>query len=322
MKVIEVKRTGGPEVLEVAEREIPTPGSGEVLVRLDAIGVNFIDVYHRTGLYPLPLPFVPGMEGAGRVEALGPDVTEFSSGDRVAYAMNIGSYAEYEVLPAARLIRVPDDVKLPVAAAAMLQGMTAHYLTTSVYSLESGDWAIVHAAAGGIGLLLVQMARRIGARVIATVSTEAKAQLAREAGAEVIVDYTKNDFEAEARRVTDGRGVQVAYDSVGRDTFMKSLGSLAPRGMLALFGQSSGPVPSFDPALLAQKGSLFLTRPSLAHYTLTRDELEWRASDVLGWVQSGDLRIDINHTFPLSSAADAHRALEGRKTTGKVLLIP
>lgn len=322
MKVIEVKQTGGPEVLDVAERDVPVPGPGVVVVKLEAIGVNFIDVYHRTGLYPQPLPFIPGMEAAGRVETVGPDVTELSPGDRVAYAMQIGAYAEYALVPANRLVRVPEGVKLPVAAAAMLQGMTAHYLTTSVYSLESGDWAIVHAAAGGVGLLLVQMARRIGARVIATVSNEAKGQLAREAGAEVIVNYTKEDFEAEARRVTDGRGVQVAYDSVGRDTFMKSIGSLAPRGMMALFGQSSGPVPAFDPAILAQRGSLFLTRPSLAHYTLTRDELEWRASDIFGWIQSGDLRIDINHTYPLSSAADAHRALEGRKTTGKVLLIP
>ncbi len=293
-----------------------------MLVRLEAIGVNFIDVYHRTGLYPLPLPFTPGMEGAGRVEDLGPDVTGFKRGDRVAYAMHAGSYAEYASVPAARLVRVPEGVSSEQAAAAMLQGMTAHYLTTSVHRLKDGDWAIVHAAAGGVGLLLIQMAKRVGARVIGTVSTEEKAKLAREAGADEIVNYRNQDFESEARRITNGRGVDVVYDSVGRDTFMKSLASLAPRGMLALFGQSSGPVPPFDPALLAQKGSLFLTRPSLAHYTLTRDELESRASDVFDWIQSGQLRIDINHRFPLSSAAEAHRALEGRKTTGKVLLIP
>jgi NADPH:quinone reductase len=322
MKLIQVSELGGPEVLKLTEKSVPTPNADEVLVRLEAIGVNFIDIYHRTGLYPLPLPFTPGMEGAGRVEDLGPDVTGLKKGDRVAWAMRAGSYAEYANVPASRLVRVPDSVSSEQAAAAMLQGMTAHYLTTSVYHLKRGDWAIVHAAAGGVGLLLIQLAKRVGANVIGTVSTEEKAKLAREAGADEIINYRNQDFESESRRITNGSGVNVVYDSVGRDTFMKSLGALAPRGMLALFGQSSGPVPPFDPALLAQKGSLFLTRPSLAHYTLTREELEARARDIFEWIQSGQLRIDINHRFPLSSAAEAHAALEGRKTTGKVLLIP
>jgi NADPH2:quinone reductase len=322
MKLIQVSELGGPEVLKLTEKSVPTPNADEVLVRLEAIGVNFIDIYHRTGLYPLPLPFTPGMEGAGRVEDLGPDVTGLKKGDRVAWAMRAGSYAEYANVPASRLVRVPDSVSSEQAAAAMLQGMTAHYLTTSVYHLKRGDWAIVHAAAGGVGLLLIQLAKRVGANVIGTVSTEEKAKLAREAGADEIINYRNQDFESESRRITNGSGVNVVYDSVGRDTFMKSLGALAPRGMLALFGQSSGPVPPFDPALLLQKGSLFLTRPSLAHYTLTREELEARARDIFEWIQSGQLRIDINHRFPLSSAAEAHAALEGRKTTGKVLLIP
>lgn len=322
MKAIIVQRYGGPEVLVSQETETPTPKAGEALVKLEAVGVNFIDVYHRTGLYRLPLPFIPGMEGAGVVEAVGPQVSEVAAGDRVAYAMTPGSYAEYVVVPAWRLVKVPDALDLRSAAAAMLQGMTAHYLTTSTYPLKSGETALVHAAAGGVGLLLIQMAKRIGARVIGTVSTEAKAQLAREAGADEIILYTKQDFEQETRRLTDGRGVQVVYDSVGRDTFLKSLNSLAPRGMLALFGQSSGPVEPFDPALLAQKGSLFLTRPSLAQYAATREELLWRASDVLNWVESGQLKLRIEQTFPLAEAAEAHRQLEGRKTTGKVLLIP
>jgi NADPH:quinone reductase len=322
MKLIQVSELGGPEVLKLTEKSVPTPNADEVLVRLEAIGVNFIDIYHRTGLYPLPLPFTPGMEGAGRVEDLSPDVTGLKKGDRVAWAMRAGSYAEYANVPASRLVRVPDSVSSEQAAAAMLQGMTAHYLTTSVYHLKRGDWAIVHAAAGGVGLLLIQLAKRVGANVIGTVSTEEKAKLAREAGADEIINYRNQDFESESRRITNGSGVNVVYDSVGRDTFMKSLGALAPRGMLALFGQSSGPVPPFDPALLLQKGSLFLTRPSLAHYTLTREELEARARDIFEWIQSGQLRIDINHRFPLSSAAEAHAALEGRKTTGKVLLIP
>ncbi|HEX8890944.1 MAG TPA: quinone oxidoreductase [Pyrinomonadaceae bacterium] len=322
MKAIRVEAYGGAENLIYKDVDKPTPKAGEALVKLEAIGVNFIDVYHRTGLYPLPLPFTPGTEAAGTVEAVGPDSSDIAVGDRVAYAMAVGSYAEYAAVPAARLVKIPDHLDAQQAAAAMLQGMTAHYLVTSTYQLKGGDTALVHAAAGGVGLLLIQMAKRIGARVFGTVSTEEKARLARHAGADEVILYTEQDFQEEVKRLTEGKGVQVVYDSVGKTTFMKSLDSLAPRGMLALFGQSSGPVPSFDPALLAQKGSLFLTRPSLAQYTLTREELLWRAGDILKWVSSGDLKLRIEKTFPLAEAAEAHRQLEGRKTTGKVLLIP
>ena len=322
MKAIIVESHGGPEVLAFREVEKPEPKANEALVRVEAAGVNFIDVYHRTGLYPMKLPFTPGSEAAGTVEAVGADVSEVGAGDRVAYAMAPGAYAEYSAVPAARLVKLPDDVDARDAAAAMLQGMTAHYLVKSTYRLKPGDTALVHAAAGGVGLLLIQLATRAGARVFGTVSTEEKAALAREAGADEVILYTEQDFEEEVRRLTEGRGVQVVYDSVGKTTFMKSLGSLAPRGLLALFGQSSGPVPSFDPALLAQKGSLFLTRPSLAHYTATRDELLWRAGEVLSSVAAGDLKLRVEKTFPLAEAAEAHRQLEGRKTTGKVLLIP
>jgi NADPH2:quinone reductase len=322
MKAIQCSRTGGPDVLEY--REVPTaaPSDGEALVKVEAIGVNFIDVYHRTGLYALQLPFVPGVEAAGTVEAVGPGVTGFRTGHRVAYVMTPGAYAEYAAVPASRLVQIPDGLDSATAAAAMLQGMTAHYLVTSTYPLKAGDTALVHAAAGGVGLLLVQMARRIGARVIGTVSNEAKAKLAREAGADDVIIYTVQDFEQETKSITKGKGVQVVYDSVGKETFMKSLNSLAPRGMLALFGQSSGPVPAFDPALLSQKGSLFLTRPSLAHYVATREELLWRAGVVLGAAEQGQLKIRIEKVFPLAEAAEAHRQLEGRKTTGKVLLSP
>ncbi|HEX8847054.1 MAG TPA: quinone oxidoreductase [Pyrinomonadaceae bacterium] len=322
MKAIRVEAYGGPDALVLQEVDKPVPEPGEALVRIEAIGVNYIDVYHRTGLYPLPLPFTPGTEAAGTVEAVGDGVTEFKAGDRVAYAMAVGSYAEYASVPAARLVKLPDGVDAKTAAAAMLQGMTAHYLVTSTYMLKAKDTALVHAAAGGVGLLLIQMAKRIGARVIGTVSTEEKAQLAREAGADEVIIYTEQDFQEETRRLTSGRGVEVVYDSVGKTTFMKSLDSLAPRGMLALFGQSSGPVPPFDAALLAQKGSLFLTRPSLAQYTATREELLWRAGDVLAWVGAGELKLRVGKTFPLSEVAEAHRQLEGRETTGKVLLIP
>src|SRR5215467_7199627 len=318
MKAIVVENAGGPEALVYKESETPKPKAGEALVKISAIGVNYIDVYHRTGLYKLPTPFIPGSEAAGTVEALGEGVTDVAIGERVAYAMVPGAYAEYAVAPAAKLVKIPDGVDFTTAAAAMLQGMTSHYLVTSTYQLKSGDGALVHAAAGGVGLLLVQMAKRIGARVFGTVSTEEKVRLAREAGADHVILYTKEDFETEVKRLTDGRGLQVAYDSVGKDTYLKSLRVLAPRGMLALFGQSSGPVPAFDPGLLAQGGSLFLTRPSLAHYTLTRDELNWRAGDVFNWIRSGQLKIRIHGTFPLREAAEAHRQLEGRKTTGKV----
>jgi NADPH2:quinone reductase len=322
MKAIRVESYGGPDKLVYQDIEKPQPKSGEALVKIEAIGVNFIDVYHRTGLYPLPLPFTPGTEAAGVVESTGADVGEIQAGDRVAYTMAVGSYAEYAVVPASRLVKIPVEIDTQSAAAAMLQGMTAHYLVTSTYPLKRGDTALVHAAAGGVGLLLIQMAKRIGARVFGTVSTEEKARLAREAGADEVIIYTERDFQEEVRRATDGKGVQVVYDSVGKTTFMKSLDSLAPRGLLALFGQSSGPVPPFDAALLAQKGALFLTRPSLAHYTATREELLWRAGEVFAWVKSGELKLRIGKRFPLMEAAEAHRQLEGRATTGKVLLIP
>lgn len=322
MNAIIVANCGGAEVLTYRQTATPEPTAGAALIRLEAIGVNFIDVYHRTGLYPLPLPFIPGVEGAGVVQAIGADVTKVAIGDRVAFTMTPGSYAEYAVVPASRLVAIPPGVSAEQAAAAMLQGMTAHYLTTSTYPLKRNDWALVHAAAGGVGLLLIQMAKRIGAHVIGTVSTDAKASLAREAGADRVILYTQQDFEAETKRITEGRGVQVVYDSVGKDTFAKSLNTLSPRGMMVLYGQSSGPVASFDPAVLAQRGSLFFTRPSLAQYSASREELEWRAGDVFDWIKSGELRLRIEHIFPLAKAEDAHRELEGRRTTGKVLLVP
>jgi len=320
MKAIRVHAVGGPEVLVLEETPSPTPGPKEALVRLSAAGVNFIDIYHRTGLYPLPLPFTPGNEGAGVVEAVGPDVTEVRPGDRVAYAMATGSYAELAVVPVFRLVPIPDTVSFETAAAAMLQGMTAHYLAHSTFPLAPGHQALVHAAAGGVGLLLVQMAKKRGARVLGTVSTEAKAEAARRAGADVVIRYTEEDFEAVARRETDGRGLDVVYDSVGKTTFDKSLRSLRPRGLLALFGQSSGPVPPFDPGELAKRGSLFLTRPTLAHYTLDRAELLARAGDVLSWMEKGELEVTIDRTLPLAQAAEAHRLLESRQTSGKLVL--
>jgi NADPH2:quinone reductase len=322
MKAIRINETGGPEKMELVDLPQPVPGPGQALVRIAASGVNFIDVYFRAGLYKADLPATLGSEGAGTVEAVGPGVTEVAAGEGVAYAMVRGSYAEYAVVPAAQLVKIPAHVDFQTAAAAMLQGMTAHYLTHSTFPLKSGDTCLVHAAAGGVGALLVQMARRIGARVLGTVSTEAKAQIARQAGADEIIFYTHQDFEAEARRLTGGRGVDVVYDSVGASTFAKSLGSLRPRGMLVLFGQSSGAAPPFDPNTLNAKGSLFLTRPSLAHYCATREELLWRAGDVLNWVSSGDLRIRVDRAYPLADAAQAHRDLEGRHTAGKLLLIP
>ncbi|HSL91528.1 MAG TPA: quinone oxidoreductase [Candidatus Limnocylindrales bacterium] len=322
MKTIRVHQYGGPETLALEDLPVPKPGKGEALVRLEAIGVNFIDIYQRMGLYRSALPFTPGNEGAGIVEETGPGVGEVSAGDRVAYAGTLGSYAEYAIVPAGRLVKLPDGFDAGAAAAAMLQGMTAHYLTHSTYPLKPGDACLVHAAAGGVGLLLAQMARKRGARVIGTVSTKEKAELARAFGADEIILYTEQDFELEVRRLTGGKGVQVVYDSVGRTTFDKSLNCLAPRGCLALYGQSSGPVPPFDPQILNTKGGLFLTRPSLAQYTATREELLWRANDVLGWAASGELKVRIGARFPLQEAAEAHRQLSGRRTTGKVLLTP
>lgn len=322
MKAIRVHAYGGPEALRYEEVPTPKPGAGEALVKVEAIGLNYIDVYHRTGLYPGALPFTPGLEAAGVVEAVGAGVKGVKAGDRVAYSSVPGSYAEYVVAPERLLVKLPEGMDAKAGAAAMLQGMTAHYLTHATFVLKRGDAALVHAAAGGVGLLLTQMARRCGARVFGTVSTEAKAQLARGAGADEVILYTQQDFEAEVRRLTDGQGVHVVYDSVGQTTFEKSLNCLRPRGYLVLFGQSSGAVPPFDPIVLSRKGSLFVTRPTLANYTATREELLQRAGDVLGWVASGRLKLRIDRTFPLAEAAQAHRALEGRQTTGKVLLIP
>lgn len=322
MKAIRVHNYGGPEVLTYEDVPMPEPKTGEARVKIEASGLNFIDIYHRTGLYPLKTPFTLGMEGAGIVDAVGDGVTEVKKGDRVAYAMVPGSYAEFAIVPAAKLVPVPGNIDAKTAAAIMLQGMTAHYLTHSTYQLKKGDTTLVHAAAGGAGLLLVQLAKMRGARVIGTVSTETKAELARQAGADELILYTQSDFLAEVKKITGGQGVHVVYDSVGATTFDKSLDCLKPRGYLVLFGQSSGPVPALDPGKLSAKGSLFLTRPTLAHYTLDRAELLQRAGDLFGWIQSGALKPRIERVFPLKDAADAQRQLEARKTTGKVLLVP
>jgi NADPH2:quinone reductase len=308
--------------MEVVEMPTPAPGPGQARVRIAATGVNFIDVYFRSGLYKVDLPITLGSEAAGTIDSIGPGVADFSPGDRVAYAMVRGSYADYAVVPAAQLVKIPDQVDFNSAAAAMLQGMTAHYLTHSTYPLEQGNICLVHAAAGGAGRLIAQMAKTRGARVIGTVSTEEKANAARESGVDDAVLYTKVDFEAEVKRLTGGRGVDVVYDSVGRTTFDKSLACLRPRGTLALFGQSSGSVPPFDPQVLNTRGSVYLTRPSLAHYVLTREELLWRAGDVLTAVASGGLNLRIDRVYPLSDARSAHRDLESRRTVGKLLIVP
>ena len=322
MKAIRIHNHGGPEVLAYEDVPAPEPKAGEARVKIEASGVNFIDIYHRTGLYPMNRPCILGSEGAGVVDAVGEGVIEVKQGDRVAYAMIPGSYAEYAVVPAGKLVPVPDDIDAKSAAGIMLQGMTAHYLTHSTYPLQKDETALVHAAAGGVGLLLVQVAKMLGARVIGTVSTEAKADLVRKAGADEIILYTQADFLAEAKRITNGQGVHVVYDSVGATTFEKSLDCLRPRGYLVLFGQSSGPVAAFDPAKLAAKGSLFLTRPSLAHYTLTRAELLRRATDLFDWMQGGKLKLRIEKTLPLRDASEAQQLLEKRGTTGKLILVP
>ena len=323
MKAIRVHTTGGPDVLQYENIPDPIPAEGQALVRIEAVGVNFIDVYHRTGLYKVPsLPFTLGQEAAGTVEAVGEGVNGLAPGDRVAYTGVMGSYAEKAVVPADRLVKLPEGLSARDGAAAMLQGMTAHYLACSTYPLKAGDVCLVHAGAGGVGLLLIQIAKLRGARVLTTTSTEEKAALAREAGADEVILYRDQDFAAEVRRLTDGKGVQVVYDGVGRTTFDKSLDSLARRGMMVLFGQSSGTVPPFDPAILNAKGSVYLTRPSLFHYIAEKEELTVRAGDVLGWIRDGKLRLRIGLELPLSEAAEAHRALEGRSTTGKVLLLP
>jgi NADPH:quinone reductase len=322
MKAIRIAETGGPEVLQLAELPIPQPGPGQVLIRVEAIGLNFIEIYFRKGVYKTSFPITPGTEAAGTVEELGPGVTGFAAGDTVASSSVLGSYAEYALVPAAQLVKVPAGLAPEKAAAVMLQGMTAHYLAYSTHPLKAGETALIHAAAGGVGLLLTQIAARLGARVIATVSTAAKAKLARGAGASDAILYGEQDFEAEVKRLTGGKGVDVVYDSVGKTTFEKSLNCLRPRGLLALFGASSGPVPPFDLAQLNSKGSLYVTRPSLWHYIATRAELEWRAGDVLGWAAKGELKLRTEFVYPLAEAAQAHSDLEGRKSTGKVLLVP
>lgn len=322
MRAIQIKQPGGPEAMELVDIPVPEPKPNEAVLKLTACGVNFIDVYQREGRYKVPLPFILGQEGAGTVTAAGAEVKSVKKGDRVAWTGILGGYAEYAAIAADRLVAVPAGVTDQQAAAAMLQGMTAHYLLHDSYPLKRGETALIHAAAGGVGLLLVQMAHNIGARVLATVSTEEKAKLAREAGADEIIFYTKSDFEAETKRLTDGKGVHVVYDSVGKTTFEKGLNVLRPRGMMVLYGGSSGAVPPFDPIVLTQKGSLFLTRPSLGNYISTREELVARSSSVFGMMASGKLKLRIEHTYPLAEAQRAHRELEGRKTTGKLLLIP
>jgi NADPH:quinone reductase len=322
MNAIQVHQTGAAEVMQLEEIPDPRPGPGEALVRLEAVGVNFIEVYQRTGAYSLPKPFTPGSEGAGTVVAVGEGVTSLGSGDRVASVVLKGSYAELALAPVDQLVQLPAGIDARTGAAVMLQGMTAHYLATSTYPLARGDWCLVHAAAGGVGLLLCQIAVARGARVIGTVSTEEKERLAREAGASEVIRYTEQDFVKEVKRITEGIGVRVVYDSVGKTTFDGSLDCLAPRGMMVLFGQSSGPVPQFDPQLLNRKGSLFLTRPSLGPYVASRKELESRTADLFQWVRNGAVRVRVDRSYPLTKAAEAHRALESRATAGKILLEP
>ncbi len=322
MKAVRVHITGGPEVLQFEEMALPEPKTGEVRVRIHAAGVNYIDTYQRSGLYQVPRPFTLGQEAAGVVDAVGADVTEVQVGERVAYASALGAYAEYALVPAWRLVHVPEEITAHQAAAVMLQGMTAHYLACDTFPLKPGDTALIHAAAGGVGLLLTQIAKLRGARVIGTVSTEDKALLAKQNGADEVILYTETDFEPVVKQLTDGKGVDVVYDSVGKTTFDKSLNCLRPRGLMVLFGASSGPVPPFDPQVLNAKGSLFLTRPLLAHYTANRAELLQRANDLFDWMRAGKLHVRIDRTFPLHAAADAQRALQSRATKGKILLIP
>ncbi len=320
MKAIYIQNPGGVENLIYGDLPTPVPGPGQALVRLAASGVNFIDIYFRTGLYQADPPVVLGMEGAGTVESAGDGVTGLKAGDRVAYAMARGSDAEYAVVPAWQLVKIPDGVDFVSAAAVMLQGMTAHYLAFSTFALKPGDTCLVHAAAGGVGLILTQIAKKIGATVIGTAGSEAKLELAREAGAAHGINYSTQDFQQEVKRITGGRGVDVVYDGVGAETFLKSLDSLRPRGMMVSFGNASGPVPAIQPLMLSQKGSLFLTRPSLANYAVDRDEIAWRAGDLFRWIDDGSLKLRVEHRYPLADAARAHRDLEGRKTTGKLVL--
>src|ERR1035437_674695 len=320
MRAIQISQTGGPEVLTLRDLPTPTPGPGQALIRIEACGINFIDVYLREGRYPAQLPFIPGQEAAGVVVALGPDVATVKVGDRVAWCNLPGTYAQFAVAPVTRLIAIPEGVTTRQAAAAMLQGMTAHYLSHSTYPIQPGDTVLIHAGAGGVGLLLIQMAKRLGARVLTTVSSEEKAALAGDAGADEAILYTREDFTAKVRELTGGKGVAVVYDSVGKTTFDGSLSCLRPRGLLALFGGSSGAVPPFDLIQLSTRGSLYITRPTLKDYTATREDLELRAGDVLRWVADGSLKLRMEHSYPLAEAAQAHRDLEARRTTGKVLL--
>jgi NADPH2:quinone reductase len=322
MDAIHIHSFGDVDQLVYEKSALPEPQAGEVRVKVSATGLNFIEIYQRKGLYPQPLPFTPGAEFAGTVDAVGEGVKEFKPGERVATASGQGAYAEYALAPAAKLVTVPHEISLEQAAAALLQGMTAHYLALATYPLKSGDTCLVHAAAGGVGRLLVQIAKKRGARVIATVSNEEKARLAREAGADEVINYTEQDFEAETKRMTGGRGVEVVYDSVGKSTFLKGLNLLKPRGLMVLYGQASGPVEPINPQILNQKGSLYLTRPTLSHYLLTREELLWRAGDLFNWMSSGELKVRIDQSFSLSQAAAAQSYMEERRTKGKVLLLP
>lgn len=321
MRTIQVSHSGGPEVLRAAEAPEPDSGECEILVDVTAAGVNFIDIYQREGLYPLPLPYTPGLEGAGIVRSVGLRVTEFSPGDRVAWTGHLGSYAEVVALPAEKAVPVPEGLSLETAAGMMLQGLTAHYLVTSVFEIKPGDWALVHAAAGGVGLLLCQMISARGGEVIGTVSTDAKADAARAAGAQHVIRYDLEEVDSRVKEITNGLGVNVVYDGVGRDTFDASLRSLAPRGVMALFGQASGPVKSFNPQILNQLGSLVLTRPSLAHFTQTPEELRWRAGELFSSLGDGSLTFTLHGTYPLEDAQRAHQDLAARVTSGKLLLI-
>lgn len=322
MQAIQVSEKGGPEVLKLEEVPTPQPGPGEVLIKVAAAGVNFIDIYYRTGIYPVETPYTPGDEAAGTVEAVGEGVTEFKPGDRVAHCQKMGSYAEYQTVPASKVVPVPEGVDLKEAAAVMLQGITAHYLSHSTYPVKAGETVLIHAGAGGVGQLFIQMAKMLEATVITTVSTAEKAAIARAAGADHIINYTETDFEEEVKRLTGNKKLPVVYDSVGQSTFDKSLNCLRPRGYMVLFGASSGPVPPFDPQILNRKGSLYLTRPAMGSYIATREELLERTGDIFKWLGEGKLKVKFDHTYPLAHAAQAHTDLKGRATTGKVLLIP
>lgn len=322
MKAVRVKEYGGPEVMSYEDIETPSPAENEVLVKVEAAGINYIDTYQRSGLYQIPLPATLGLEAAGTVTETGSAVSRFKVGDRVAYTNVAGAYADFAAVPEDKLVSLPEGVSFDQGAAAMLQGCTAHYLCQSTYKVQSGDRCLIHAAAGGVGLILIQMVKMMGGFVIGTVSTEGKAQLAKEAGADEVILYSQQDFEAEVKRITDGAGVNVAYDSVGKSTFEKSIDCLSRFGHMVLYGNASGPVTEFNPATLGPKGSLFLTRPTLFDYLATREDLDWRSGDVFNWIAEGKLDLRLEHFFPLAEVQQAHQALEGRQTTGKVILKP